>query len=132
MRYLLKSSFFTVSNGVRFLTFLQWTSHPHSIRYYNYKNRTFMYIKMYIFSTYNALLYSIRNYNYDNSTIIYMKIIFFLCIQCKINLLDTRVDACAIKVKTSVIQIGMTHIKVNLRDRFSSAVPLSQNSVGCF
>lgn len=45
MRYLLKSSFFTVSNGVRFLTFLQWTSHPHSIRYYNYKNSTFMYIK---------------------------------------------------------------------------------------
>lgn len=36
-----------------------------------------MYIKMYIFSTYNALFYSIRNYNYDNSTCIYMKIIFF-------------------------------------------------------
>lgn len=45
MRYLLKSSFFTVSNGVRFLTFLQWTSHPHSIRYYNYKNKKFTYIK---------------------------------------------------------------------------------------
>lgn len=80
------------------------------------------------YSTQSETIYN----NYDNSTCIYMKIIFFLCIQCKINLLDTRVDACAIKVETSVIQIGMAHIKVNLRDRFSSAVPLSQNSVGCF